>query len=157
MSFFDYPTGTADTSSSSATFLADASDEEWATIRAHSELVHTCPGETLISEGDADRALYIVVDGALEATVAVGRRGRERRISTIEAGTVIGEVGFFDGGRRSAVVRAVSDARLLRLGHESFQVLAAKDPALGQAILFDLGRVLATRLREVEALSRPNG
>lgn len=157
MSFFDYPDGSSSDAPASFTFLADASDDEWATIRAHAELVHLRPGEVLIGEGDADRALYIVVAGTLEATVAEGRRGRERRISTMEAGAVLGEVGFFDGAPRSAAVRAVADARLLRLGLDAFQFLAAKEPALGQSILFDLGRVLATRLRAVEALSRVNG
>lgn len=157
MSFFDYPDGSSGDASASPAFLAEASDDEWASIRAHTELVHLCPGETLMGEGDTDRALYIVVDGTLEALIAQGRRGHERRISTMEAGTVLGEVGFFDGGPRSAVVRAVSDARLLRLGHDAFQFLAAKEPALGRAILFDLGRALAIRLRTVEALSRVSG
>jgi SulP family sulfate permease len=156
VSFFDYPDNSAGASRTSFAFLADASDDDWAAIRAHAELVHVRPGEAVIGEGDTDRALYIVVDGILEATVPQGRRGRERRVSTMEAGTVIGEVGFFDGQPRSAMVRAVTDAKLLRLGHDGFEFLAAKEPALGRAILFDLGRVLALRLRAVEALNRTN-
>lgn len=152
MSFFNYPTGDPGDEPASSDFLADASDEDWATIRAHAELVHVRPGEVLMGEGDIDRSLYIVVEGTLEAVVALGRRGGGRRISTMVAGTVIGEVGFLDGGRRSACVRAVGDARLLRLSYEAFEFLAAKEPALGRAMLFDLGRILARRLRAVEAL-----
>ena len=151
-SFFDYPDGSAETGSEQPAFLADASDDDWAAIRAHAEVRHYTPGQTVVDGGEADRSLYIVVEGELEATVPEGRRGRSRRVASIEAGTVIGEVSFFDGRPRSAAVRAVTEARLLRLSHDAFEALAAKEPALGRAILFDIGRVLALRLRDVEAL-----
>ena len=154
MSFFDYPEGGTGAPPPSPGFLANGSDGDWALIREHAELLHIRPGETVIAEGDLDDALYILVDGTLEATVVEGRRGRDRRIAKIEAGTVIGEVGFFGGGRRTAAVKATSDAKLLRLGRDSFEFLAAKEPALGRAILFDLGSALAGRLRAVEASHR---
>ncbi len=59
---------------------------------------------------------------------------------------------FIDGGPRSARVRALTDAQLLRLSFEAFEVLAAKDGALGRSILLDLARVLAYRLRRTETL-----
>jgi CRP-like cAMP-binding protein len=157
VSFFNYPGGdtTADGDGGAAPFLADASDDDWDLIRAHAEVRHYRAGETVMAEGDADRALFVIVSGTLEAVVREGRRGRDRRVSAMEAGTVIGEVGFFDGRPRSAAVRAATDARLLRLTYAGFEHLAAKEPALGRAILFDIGRVLAGRLRAVEALHAP--
>jgi CRP/FNR family cyclic AMP-dependent transcriptional regulator len=150
MSFFDYPSG-ADPAAAPDGFLTHASDEDWDLLRAHAEALHVAPGQTVVHEGVAERALYIVVEGALEAIVP-GRRGRAVRVSTMAAGTVLGEVGFLDGLPRSAAVRAVTDARLLRLTYESFESLSAKEPALGRQILLDIGRVLAGRLRVVEAL-----
>lgn len=152
MSFFDYPDGSGDERPADKAFLADASDEDWDAIRAHAELLHVAPGHAVIAEGIADRSLYIVVEGQLEATVPHGRRGRQRRVSTIEPGTVLGEVGFFDGQPRSASVLAVTDAKLLRLAYDDFEALSAKEPALGRRILLDMGRALALRLRDVEAL-----
>ena len=152
VSFFDYPDESAEQAPEQSAFLADASDDDWAAIRAHAEVLHVQPGHSVIAEGVADRALYIVVEGTLEATVPHGRRGKQRRVSTIEPGTVIGEVGFFDNQPRSASVNAVTDAKLLRLTYDDFEVLAAKEPALGRRILFDIGQVLAGRLRAVEAL-----
>lgn len=155
-SFFDYPDGSADEAEPQQfAFLADASDDDWAAIRAHGELRHFRPGETVTDHGEVDRALFIVVDGQLEVVVADGRRHRERRVNTIEAGTVVGEIGFLDGRPRSAKVRAVVDSKLLRLTYEAFEVLAAKEPCLGRQILFDIGRVLADRLRDVETLTAP--
>lgn len=152
MAFFDYPDGSAETAADQAAFLVDASDDDWAAIRAHGELRHFTPGQVVMAADEVDRALYVVIDGTLEASVAEGRRGRARRVAAIEAGTVIGEVSFFDGRPRSAAVRALTDVRVLRLSYEAFEALAAKEPALGRRILLDIGRVLALRLRDVEAM-----
>jgi CRP-like cAMP-binding protein len=72
-------------------------------------------------------------------------------LAAIEPGTVIGEVAFFDGRPRSAGVRAVTECELFRLSFEAFEVLAAREPALGRAVLLDLGRILAARLRQTNA------
>jgi CRP/FNR family transcriptional regulator, cyclic AMP receptor protein len=152
VAFFDYPDGSAETAADKAAFLVDASDDDWAAIRAHAELRHFTPGELVMAADEVDRALSIVVDGTLEVSITEGRRGRARRLATIEPGTVIGEVSFFDGRPRSASVRALTDVRVLRLSYESFEVLAAKEPALGRRILLDIGRVMALRLRDVERM-----
>ncbi len=151
MSFFAYPDADEDGGAEQLSFLASATEADWAALRAHCELLTIPAGQLVIPQGANDRALYIVVSGSLEVTVPRNRRGGERQLTLIEPGTVIGELGFFDGLPRSANVRATSDAVLLRLGYQSFEVLAAKEPALGRRILLDMGRVLATRLRKAEA------
>ncbi|HET9024195.1 MAG TPA: hypothetical protein VFN64_06450, partial [Burkholderiaceae bacterium] len=57
------------------------------------------------------------------------------------------ELCFVDGGPRSSTLRAVTDGELRRLSYESFEVLAAREPELARAILFDLGRIISQRLR----------
>jgi CRP-like cAMP-binding protein len=105
-----------------------------------------------MNPGEIDRALYIVTDGILEA-VLPARRGTFRQLSTFAAGSVIGELSFFDGRPRSAMVRALTDAELARLSLESFDSLAASRPALARMILFDLGSILAGRLRGAQLVS----
>jgi CRP/FNR family transcriptional regulator, cyclic AMP receptor protein len=148
-SFFDYPGDLPN--ELGATFLASATDDDWAEIRAHGEVRRHRAGETVIAGGQADRSLYVVLSGRLEAVMAQGRR-RQRRVTVMDTGTVVGEVGFLDGLPRSATVRALDDVELLRLPFGAFEALAAKNPALGRAILLDLGRILAMRLRTVESL-----
>ena len=154
-SFFHYPGDDGDGSDKGdeVVVLGDRSPQEWEAIRDHSELLRFAPGDVVIAHGDEDRALYIVVRGSLEATVPqAGRRSRTKRVGTIESGSVIGEMAFFDGRPRSATVRALTDVDLLRLRHEAFEVLAAKEPALARSILEDLGRTLAARLRRAQSL-----
>jgi CRP/FNR family cyclic AMP-dependent transcriptional regulator len=134
-SFFEYPTG-ARAGADDFTFLPGASDEDWAKLLAHTETLRFPAGAAIVRAGELDRALYFLVEG----TVAVGD-------SAISAPSVLGEVAFLDGKPRSLTVRARTDCEALRLSADAFEVLAAREPLLGRAILFDLGRILAARLR----------
>ena len=150
--FFDYPGGQGqEGAGEEVQFLADSSDDDWAVVRNHTEIRRFRAGEVVIASGEVDRALYIVASGSLEVVAPKGSRGRGKRMATVDAGSVIGEMAFFDGKPRSALVRALTDVRLFRLGFDAFEVLAAKEPALARAILLDLGRILAHRLRTADA------
>jgi CRP-like cAMP-binding protein len=146
LSFFDYPTETPVTLSDPDYFLPDASDEEWARLLEHTRPRWFEAGDAVISAGARDRSLYLVLDGSLEVLVERGRRGHQR-VASLGAGSVIGELAFFDGGARSALVRAVTAAELAELSPAGFEELAAADPALARRLLFELGRILAKRLR----------
>lgn len=146
MSFFDYPTEPAGTLADPDYFLPDASDQEWATLLGHTRQRWFGAGDAVISAGARDRSLYLILDGSLEVLVPRGRRGHQR-VASLGAGSVIGELSFFDGGTRSALVRAVTAAELAELSPAEFEALAAADPALARRLLFELGRILARRLR----------
>ncbi len=146
MSFFDYPNEPPGSSGNVDLLLADASDEEWATLLGHTRYRRFGPGDAVVTAGERDRSLYIVLEGQLDVLADRGRR-RYRRIASVGAGSVIGELAFFDGAGRSALVRAVTPAVLAELSPAEFGDLAAASPALARRLLFDLGRILAQRLR----------
>lgn len=50
------------------------------------------------------------------------------------------------------MIRAVTDGEMLRLGFDSFEALAAREPILARDLLLDLGRILAVRLRQTTSL-----
>jgi CRP/FNR family transcriptional regulator, cyclic AMP receptor protein len=143
--YFAYP-GTA-SAGEELVFLADRSPEDWERLLAYAELLRYNAGDLIIRAGDNDRALFIIVAGKLEVLLPT-ERGEFRRYSLIEPKSVTGEVAFVDGRPRTATVRAVTDGDLLRLSFESYEVLAARYPELGRAILLDLGRILAAKLRQ---------
>lgn len=151
-SFFDYSGVAAPEEADGLVFLPDLSDADWAKLLAHTEMYRFVPGDTVIRAGETERALYIVADGTLELLIPqAGGRGL-RRLATIAPGAVIGEMTFFDGRPRSATIRAVTECEMFRLSFEEFEVLAARAPALARTILFDLGRILAARLRQTNTL-----
>jgi SulP family sulfate permease len=143
--YFDYGGAPEENQRPAALFLPDATVEEWALIGSYCERRRFRAGEVIFDAGEHDRSLIIVLDGSLD-TVA-SRKSRQRRLSPAPAGSVVGEIGFLDGGPRSAAAIAASDGELLRMTFESFETLSAINPRLGQAMLLDLGRILAARLR----------
>jgi CRP-like cAMP-binding protein len=149
MSFFEYPNEPPAASGKVQLLLADASDQEWATLLGHTRYRRFNPGDAVVAVGSREQSLYIVLEGQLEVLAPRGRRGY-KRIASVDAGSVIGELSFFDGGTRSALVRAAAPAMLAELSPAAFDALAVASPDLARRLLFDLGRILAQRLRAVQ-------
>ena len=152
MSFFDYPNEPPASAGNASVLLVDASEEEWATLLAHTRSRRFGPGDAIVTAGAADQSLYLVLEGQLEVLAPATGRGRRgyRRLASVAAGSVIGELSFFDGGGRSALVRAVTPAVLAEMSRSEFDALATASPDLARRLLFDLGRILAKRLRAAQ-------
>jgi CRP/FNR family cyclic AMP-dependent transcriptional regulator len=144
-SFFTYPTLAADEPAPEAGLLATRNEEDWDVLLAYTDTRRLRPGDWLIREGEHDRALYLLSYGRLEAIVP----GRGTRV--IEAPATVGELAFLDGRPRTAGLRALTHGEAQRLSYEAFEALSAREPRLGRDLLLDLGRIVATRLRAVEA------
>jgi CRP-like cAMP-binding protein len=124
-------------------FLPEATAADWATVFAHAEVRRVGAGLALVQAGEDDRALYLLTEG----TVGVRLPRDESAFKTIDAPSVVGELAFFDGRPRSATLDAVTDVEVVRLDQAGFERLAAAAPELAHAMLRDLARILALRLR----------
>jgi CRP-like cAMP-binding protein len=144
-SFFVYPTLVGDQPAPEAGLLAARTEEDWDALLAYTDTRRMRPGDWLVREGELDRALYVLSDGRLEA-ILPGRAGR-----VIEAPATVGEVAFLDGRPRTAGLRALTHGEAQRLSYEAFEALSAREPRLARDLLLDLGRIVATRLRALEA------
>jgi CRP/FNR family cyclic AMP-dependent transcriptional regulator len=156
--FFDYPTADGSPAPAEGTddvFLANATDQDWATLVRYTTRRHFETGDVVLDAGGTDSSLYLIVDGTLDVLVPQSGLfgGKQRLISTVGAGSVLGEMSFFDGGGRSAVVQATSPVNVAELSRSGFDALAAAEPRLSNQILLDLGRILASRLRESQRAS----
>ena len=145
-SFFDYPDVQVHEAADELAFLSDRSERDWEKLLSHTDARPFSAGDTVIHTGDMDRALFIVTSGVLSMFLPQ-KDGGGKEFKTIEAPTVLGELCFVAGGPRSTTIRALSDGEMRRLSYESFEVLAAREPELGRAILLDIARILAQRLR----------
>ncbi|WP_238019991.1 cyclic nucleotide-binding domain-containing protein [Dactylosporangium sp. AC04546] len=144
-SLFTYP-GAPPAAEGGTALLRDAGEQAWALVREHAPARRYRPGESVLAAGADERCLWIVADGLVEVADGRHRAG-------IGAGGVFGELGFLDGAPSAVSVRARTDATVLRLTLDGFEVLAGKDPALARRLLFDLARVLAVRLRDLRRLA----
>jgi CRP/FNR family transcriptional regulator, cyclic AMP receptor protein len=154
MSFFDYPMAGPDSPPPPQVLLADASEAEWATLLDFTQARRFGAGQEVLHAGGGGRSLYLLLEGTVEVVGPQTRFGRKRPGARLDAGSVVGEVSFFDGAPRSAGVRALTPAVLAELTPEGFDNLAAGHPDLARRLLLDLGRILAGRLRRAEATAR---
>ena len=146
MGLFDYDGPVADHKDlQEITLLSELSDEDWSRVPKIVETRHFKAGEDLIRVGDKDDSFYILTSGSVD--VVVENDGRETVMAGIPEGSVFGEIAFFDGAPRSATIRACSRGTAVRVTRETFESLAAWEPQIARTLLFDLGRVLAMRLR----------
>jgi CRP-like cAMP-binding protein len=135
---------------STTVFLASGTESEWARIIDRSERRVFEAGEVVGRAGEVDRSLLILRSGRLGFYLP---DEDDAPFSIVDAPSVVGEVAFFDGLPRSGTLRAIDAGMLLRLSFSEFEALAAEAPHLGTAILVELGRILATRLRSVLAVA----
>ena len=124
-------------------FMPEATASDWATVFSHAEVRRIAAGLALVQAGEQDRALYLLTEG----TVGVRLPRDEGAFKTIDAPSVLGELAFFDGRPRSATLDAVTDVEVVRLDADAFARLSAEALGLAQAMLLDLARILALRLR----------
>ena len=100
-------------------------------------------GQILFRENEVADSLYIVISGCLGVVV---RRsdGRDVLVARIPAGETVGEMGFLDGGTRSATVEALRDTELLKFDKVNYQDRLLRDPRSMHALI----SLLVRRLRK---------
>jgi len=89
-------------------------------------------GQTLFVEGSHDDCVFIIEEGEFE--VLHGPPADEVLLGTLSDGDVVGEITAVLGGRRTATVRARSDATVRRVQADDFRRWLDDDPARGEAI-----------------------
>jgi CRP/FNR family transcriptional regulator, cyclic AMP receptor protein len=124
-------------------FLPEATASDWATIFQYAEVREIPAGLALVQAGEDDRAIYLLTEGTLGVRIPRA----ETAFKSIDAPSVVGELAFFDGSPRSATLDAITDVQVVRIDMDCFHKLAAAEPQLAEAMLMDLARILALRLR----------
>ncbi len=106
-------------------------------------------GETLFSEGDIGRALFLIESGRVELT-----RGGQR-LAVLEAGDYFGEMALLEERPRTATATAVDETRACLLYKTELEQLLTSAPEIGAAIMAHLAQILSARLRAVMDVPRP--
>ena len=151
MAFFDYP-GSSESERTDLPFLAGASSDDWKALLRHLSAEKFVAKQVLMQAGDPGDSFLIIAEGSVEVDTPISNR--RRAIARIDAGSIVGEIGFLDGGVRTATVRALTDGTMMRVTRSGYTILQSWQPALAQRIAMDLGRICATRLRRLLRLVR---
>lgn len=114
-------------------------------------------GEVLVHKGDVADDLYFLVEGQMTA-YAEGEDGAATRLESLRAGGIIGELGFYRGGLRSATVKADVDSKVLVFTERALARLTAENPKLAADLHMQVARLISGRvlhlMAAVDALER---
>ncbi|MDI2127900.1 Crp/Fnr family transcriptional regulator [Yinghuangia seranimata] len=125
-----------------APLFAALEDEDAAELRASMAEVSLERGDSLFHEGDPGDRLYVVIEGKIKLHRS-SNDGRENMLAVLGPSEMFGELSLFDPGPRTATATALTDVRLLGLGHQDLQPWLNGRPKVALSLL----RAIARRLR----------
>jgi len=119
--------------------------EQLRVLTAHMEEQHFLPGEVIMSEGEFNQELYVLVSGRVR--IAKDYRGpHEHTLAILTPGDFLGEMAGFESAPRSATAVTKEEAELLVLSSEKFKQTIYQKPEMA----FEIFRELCARLRRRE-------
>lgn len=114
------------------------------------------PGDVVYRQNDPSDTIDVIASGSVALTIE-SPASRPLRIRLQSRFTVIGEIGFFRGAKRSATVRCEEPAVLFTLSHDAFAKMLAEQPQIAASFMTFVIRILGDRVehnnREVLALT----
>lgn len=109
-------------------------------------------GDIVVEEGSQGDAIYLLTDGVLLVGTKDGQ-GRSVELAKLDqSGAFFGEIVLVDPGPRSATVRSSGQSVLLSLSLDVLNDFFAVFSGSEAAVLRNIARVLARRLRDSNAL-----
>lgn len=107
-------------------------------------------GMMIFEEGASEERLYVITSGTAEVykTVLPGRR---QHLATIEAPTVVGEMGLLTEPRAAASVEAVTRVEAHGVGRDRLLELLDDDSPAACKLVYEIGRTLAERMAQTNA------
>lgn len=113
---------------------------------------HLAPGEPLHHKGDAGGDMHVIVSGRVRA-FATGPDGDDVVFRYMGPGEVVGELGAFVEGKRSANTVAVEDCELLMIRRRDLIPLLRRQPEIAIRLL---GVIAARMIKLSESLEDSN-
>ncbi len=89
-------------------------------------------GEVIIREGEIASRFYVITSGEVE--VVQEAEGPEKPVRRLGPGQYFGELALLHNVRRTATVRALTDAAVIAIARQDFSTLVERMPALQEAL-----------------------
>ena len=113
--------------------LGDIEPSAIALLREHLQWVEIAAGQTLMTQGEAGDAMYLLVSGRLRTYIG-NEAGEQRAVREIGRGQIVGEMSLFTDEPRSATLMAIRDSVLVRLDKAQFKQLLAVSGQVSMAL-----------------------
>ena len=131
-------------------FLRHLNDEEREELEELLEPASFEAGETIFEEGGPEERLYVITSGTVEVHKMV-LPGRHQRLATIEAPTVVGEMGLLTEPRAAASVEARTRVEAHSIDRDRFLEMLDADSPAACKVVYEIGRTLAARMAKTDA------
>lgn len=92
------------------------------------------PGETIFRQGDRGYSLFLIASGVIAVLMRIGG-APPKRIASLYAGDVVGEMAILTSSPRNATVQAVSAGQLYELMKRDVDALSETCPSLHEALV----------------------
>ena len=109
-------------------------------------------GQTIFSEGDETKGLFVVVDGRVKI-YKVSSEGKEQILHIIEVGQSFGEVTVFTGQQMPANAQTLTKTHLLLFARNEFVDLVSSNSSLALNLLGIMSKKLRQFAAQIENLS----
>lgn len=127
-------------------------DDQLSAIRQIAVEKQYSKGQTIFSEEDETKGLFVVVDGRVKI-YKVSSEGKEQILHIIEAGQSFGEVTVFTGQQMPANAQTLAKSRLLLFPRSAFVGLVTANPSLALNLLAIMSKKLRQFAAQIENLS----
>jgi CRP-like cAMP-binding protein len=122
--------------------LDDAAIEQ---LRAHLRPIVLAPGSILFHQGDHDPSLYLLVEGTVEVRVRPPGGDDQVAVATLQARTLLGELGLLLGVPRTATILTRTRTVCWQISRDSFYAAVERGEAWTTRLALAIATVLARR------------
>ena len=119
--------------------------EERAEIEELLEPASFGAGEMIFDEGGSEERLYVITSGTVEVYKRVSP-GRRQHLATVEAPTVVGEMGLLTEPRATASVEATTAVEAHGISRDRLLEMLDDDSPAACKLVYEIGRTLAARM-----------
>ena len=106
-------------------------------------------GEVIFEEGGLEGRLYVITSGTAEVYKSV-LPGRREHLATLEAPTVVGEMGLLTEPRAAASVEARTPIEAYGIDRDRFLELLDADSPAACKVIYEIGRTLSERMAKTD-------
>ncbi len=106
-------------------------------------------GEVIFEEGGPEGRLYVITSGTAEVYKSV-LPGRREHLATLEAPTVVGEMGLLTEPRAAASVEARTPIEAYGIDRDRFLELLDADSPAACKVVYEIGRTLSERMARTD-------
>jgi CRP-like cAMP-binding protein len=140
--------------------LSGLDDIQIQALAQSSRYVDIEAGQVLIREGEVADAMYAVVAGVLDASVA-GPDHQHLVSERLPAGQAVGQISLITGEPSAMTVTAATDATLVRIGLDALKDMLAHNPDLkdrmAQSVADRIAHLHRARAAALKRIPRPLG